>query len=178
MKFATNGSSRGAGSGFVRLALSACSFVALIVQPVVADEADVLQVLSQRDTPAEMSQPEILESLAGGQDALVRILLDYRTKETPPFVGIRAQKLLLGYANREDVADALAGDVTSEEYFGLARIVSLHLDQVPSEATRSRLGRAIIERAKKEARFERYARGLLQSQDPAVSRMAREAFTE
>jgi hypothetical protein len=153
---------------------------ALGFQPVLAGVASaqgvpdpVLLALSNRDMTA--TAPE-LEQLAGGQDALVAKLLAYRTTETPPFVGIRAEKLLLLYAARSDVKAALESDIGSAKYLGLARIVAVHLDTVPDSVARQVLAKQVIARAKTDADYMRYAKTLQSSSDAEVSKMAKDAL--
>jgi hypothetical protein len=154
------------------------TILCLATAPAAAGEAEVVDALTVRGNSHGLPSAEELETLAGGEDALVEILLSYRTRETPPFVGIRSQKYLLNYSDRSDVQDALAADISSEEHMGLARIVGVHFDQIQNETARGRFARLIIERGKREESFGRYARNLRQSSDSEVSRMAREAFPD
>ena len=117
-------------------------------------------------------QRENLEQLAGGREELVAILLTLRTSEDPPFVGIRAEKLLLHYADDPRVAEALADDVSSVERTGLARAVALHLDRVPTSRVRQKLATEVVSRAGKERAFLPYANSLKKSEDPEVKRIA------
>lgn len=116
---------------------------------------------------------EQLEAMAGGADELIRILIALRTLETPPFVGIRAEKLLLTYADRPEVSAVLESDLRSTELAGLARIIPAHLDKVPSAAVRRSLARVALDRAASDGSFVPYAKGLLSSQDTEVQQMAR-----
>lgn len=136
-------------------------------------EDPVVFALSARHFSATAEE---LEQTAGGEAALVRKLLELRTKEQPPFVGIRAEKLLLSYADRPEVVAALEEDLTAPGLLGLARTVTVHLDQVADSGARQRLARAALQRARSDADFARYARTLLRSEDPEVSRLAREAL--
>ncbi len=123
------------------------------------------------------SVDDLLE-MAGGEDALVEKLLALRTQESPPFVGIRAEKTLLQFAGRPDVQAALEQDVESSQYLGLARTVAVHIDTVPDANARQALARKVIQRGSRESGFSAYARNLKQSSDPEVSRLAREALSE
>jgi len=114
-----------------------------------------------------------LEEIAGGKDQLVAALLTLRTSDALPFVGIRAEKLLLEYSDRKDVQDALLADIASEKYKGLARTVTMHLDRATTPAVRQALARAAVERAKGDAEFMPYAKAMVHSTDPEVQRMAR-----
>ena len=155
------------------LAVIACSF-AFVNAEANAQEADpFLTALSQRHGTATLEE---LDKIAGSREAMVTRLLELRRLERPPFVGIRAEKLLLQLADRADVQEALADDLQSPKYLGLARIVVVHIDNVPNSAARSRLARSALDRVAREPNFQSYARTLLQSSDPEVSRLARQAL--
>jgi hypothetical protein len=151
--------------------------LALGFQPVLASAQDstdpVLVALSNRDMTATAQE---LEQMAGGKDALVAKLLAYRVTEAPPFVGIRAEKLLLLYADRSDVRAALESDISSPQYLGLARIVAVHLDSVPDSVARQALARQVIARAKTDDGYMRYAKTLHTSSDAEVSKMAKDSL--
>lgn len=117
-----------------------------------------------------------LEEAAGGEDALVKRLLELRQEEKTPFVGIRAEKLLLGYAGRSDVRAALESDLKSDQLLGLARIVAVNVDKIEDAETRASLARIAIERGEQDESFRSYAKTLTASADTTVSTMAREAF--
>ena len=162
-----------ARAGRLRLACSAtiALFAAVILPSERAMAEDkVLFALSGRHMETTTVQ---LEEMAGGQDQLVAKLLEYRTKETPPFVAIRSEKLLLNYAGRAEVQAALEQDVQSPQYKGLARTVAVHLDQVPDAGARQRLARAVVSRAKTESDFTSFAKGLEKSNDEKVREVAK-----
>ncbi len=146
----------------------------LITQPALADEAQVIRALSTRDslTPVTISD---LENMAGSKENLIEILLKHRRSETPPFVGIRSEKLLLNYTENKQVMSALESDVDDAKYFGLARTIGTHLDSVSSSTARTRLATAVLRRAQREKRFTMFGRLLLESKDTQVQRLAREA---
>ena len=81
--------------------------------------------------------------VAGGEDQLVAKLLELRRSQGLPYVSIRAEKLLLELANREDgagpISSALEKDVTDAGYEGLARVVVTHIDTIQSDSLRSSL---------------------------------------
>lgn len=141
-----------------------------------AQDADpFLTALSLRHGGATL---ESLEEIAGSREAVVARLLEARHLEKPPFAGIAAQKLLLQLADRSDVQDAIDQDIASPEYFGLARIVVVHLDKVPNAEARSRFARTALSRVEREPKFRAYARTLVESSDSEVSRLAREALEQ
>ena len=115
---------------------------------------------------------ESLEKLAGSREELVTSLLSLRTNDSIPFVAIRAERLLLGYADDPRVGAALGDDLNSTERKGLARTVVLHLDSAPASA-RQALGRQAIERAARDAEFRPYARALQSSTDPELRELSR-----
>lgn len=116
---------------------------------------------------------EALEQMAHGEDELVKILLEARRMDSPPALGVRAEKLLINYASRSDVQEALAADIDSERYVGLARVLTAHLDSVPDEALRRKLARQALDRASREKSFLPYAKSLLESRDEELRELAR-----
>lgn len=122
---------------------------------------------------------EELEQLAGGTDALVSRLLELRQLEKPPFVGIRATKILLGFSSRPDVQEALEADMGDESRLGVARILVTHIDSVPDQGFRRRLAERALLRVRNDPEFGRYAKTtLLGSADGQVSRLAKIFFDE
>lgn len=136
-----------------------------------AETDAVLLALSAKDFTSSRAQ---LEQISGSEDALVKKLLELRTTEKPPYVGIRAEKLLLTYAHREDVASALESDLQSQQYKGLARIIAINVDKVQDSAARKRLARTLINQGSVDQEFARYSRTLTESSDAEVSKMAKE----
>ncbi|MFN8391464.1 MAG: hypothetical protein U0136_14345 [Bdellovibrionota bacterium] len=116
---------------------------------------------------------EQLEQLAGGRESLVQALLEIRNDQTTPFVGVRAERLLLDYADRSDVQAALSADVDSPSSAGLARTVAIHLGRAPSADSQAALARKIVDRANREAEFVPFARTLKDSPEPRVQSVAR-----
>ena len=114
-----------------------------------------------------------LEALAGGQDQLVSALLVLRLRETPPSVAVRAEKLLIGYSDRPDVAKALQEDLTAPDRAGLARTIAMHAGSAPTADARKSLSLTVVDRAQKEETYRPYARALKESSDEEVRRVAR-----
>lgn len=139
-----------------------------------ADDA-LLQALSSRHFKSSTAD---LEKAAGSQDALVQRLLELRTQETPPFAGIRAEKILLNYADRSDVQAALQSDIESTRFPGLARIIAANIDAVSHTDTRRKLAELAIARSSRETDFAPLARNLRNSTDSNVSTLAKQAFSE
>ena len=119
-----------------------------------------------------------LESLAGSKEQLIKKLLELRTVEKPPFVGVRAEKFLLFYAEDAAVAEALESDLNSAELAGLARVLTINNDLLPNSALRTRFARLSVERAKRDPKFASVARALVDSTDSAVSKLARESLDQ
>jgi hypothetical protein len=141
----------------------------------VAEMEQVRAALSHRhDIPGV----ERLEQIAGGSDELIDALMTLRHSSTPPFVAIRAEAVLLQYAEREDVRAALEQDLMSDEYLGLANLVARNLDQVTDEEARSALARMVFERADVDASFARHARNISLSRHANLKRLAREYAAE
>lgn len=162
--------------GFARFLTLSISLSMVLSSTALAGEQEVVDALSARQCAYGNNNLSALEELAGGKDALIPILLKYRDKETPPFIGIRSEKLLLNYTDQEEVISALEQDVRDPNLFGLARIVSIHIDEVGSSAARQRLASVVAERANSEARFAKYGQLLLKSSDSEVQRVARESL--
>jgi hypothetical protein len=160
--------------GFARFLTLSLTVTMVVSSAALASEQEVVNALSSRQCAYGSSNLADLEELAGGKDALIPILLKYRDKETPPFIGIRSEKLLLNYTDEAEVVTALEQDVNNPNLFGLARIVSIHLDEVSDSEARKRLAKVVAERAKRESRFARYGQLLLKSKDSEVQRIARE----
>lgn len=139
----------------------------------IAASDPVVTALSVRHMTATTEQ---LEGLAGGADALVAKLLELRSDENTPFVGIRAEKYLLQYADRPEVAAALDQDVKSDTMVGLARVIAMNVDKIPSAKARQSLAQSVIDRGKQQTEFKPYAQALTSSSDPEVSALARAAF--
>ena len=116
-----------------------------------------------------------LERLVGGRDRLVERCLALRS-DARPFVGARAEKTLLFYADDERVEKALGNDLQSPSNLGLAQVVAVGLDSIPNADVRGRLAQKIIEKSKQEPGFRPFARSLMESADPAVSKLARDAL--
>lgn len=154
-----------------------CIYGSLITLPTnsCAQNSDdpVVAALSGRHMNISIEQ---LEELAGGEDALVETLLQIRTNEQPPFAGIRAEKILLHYAHRSDVQEALEADIKSTQYKGLARTVTVHLDKVSDASARRKLAQKAITRAENDDEFKPYAKQLLKSKDAQVQSLAKQAF--
>lgn len=170
-----------AGGRRLSRALSAAvlnAFLFAAVGTASAAPEDVIAVLSQRDEYRGTASLQQLEELAGGEDELVALLLEYRTKETPPFVGIRSEKTLLNYAHRDDVRDALANDITSPAHTGLARVIGMHIDSVSDTTARRLFAERVLSRAANDPDFARYGRMLLESTDSNVRSLAKRSFGE
>ena len=136
-----------------------------------ADSVDdaLLTALSNRDNIPALTE---LENMAGGKRVLIEKLLNYRTLESPPFVAIRSEKLLLNYVDDTDVKAVLLKDLSSPELLGLARIITLHLDDISDSATRQEFARQALSRAKADTEFAPYAKALRSSNDEQVRKMA------
>lgn len=142
------------------------------IVPATVNEARADEVVDALSGYHETKTAAQLEQLAGGREALITKLLEIRHQETPPFVGVRAAKLLLGYADDPRVADALAADMGS--YLGLAKVITTNVDSVNHAPARERLAKLALERASRESKFVPYAKSLTQSKDAAVSKLAKE----
>ncbi len=159
---------------FASIAWGLCCF-ALALTPVIAESTPdaVKTTLMTRHLSTTRDQ---LETMAGGQDALVKQLLELRHEEHVPFVGMRAEKLLLQYADRPEVRLALEEDLRAPRYKGLAKAIAIHVDTVPDSAAREGMAKLVIERAKQDPSYMPYARMLRESSDENVRELAREAL--
>ncbi len=110
-----------------------------------------------------------LEQLAGGEDPLVKRLLELRTDQTYPYVSVRAEKALLYYSEREEVKQVLLSDLQAPEKKGLARVIAIHLDRVTNQTLKEELAKLAIERASGDKDFIPYARAATsESSDPKL----------
>ena len=139
----------------------------------VAPSDAVLQALSQRHFSGSIDE---ITKLAGGTDALVGKLLSIRKISNVPFAPVRAEKLLLNFADRLEVRKALEADLQSDQFVGLAQVVTLHVDKIENAEFRSHVARLALSRASRDADFQPYARALIDSVDPQVRKLAREKF--
>lgn len=85
-----------------------------------------------------MNADSMLEE-AGGEDHLVSCLLSLRLQTKPPFLGTRAEKLLIHFQHRKDVQEALLSDVSAETRFGLGSIVLSSLPSIKDDVLRKQI---------------------------------------
>lgn len=156
-----------------RLSFLIAVFFLMNTAVVRAESDPVLFALSSRHMT---TSPVELEKLAGGRDLLIERLLVLRTQEQPPFVGVRAESLLLAYADQQQVEDALTEDLQSADRKGLARVITIRLSKVAQEEVRLRLAKVALTRASKESDFAPYARTLTEDKNAEISRLARETL--
>ncbi len=133
-----------------------------------AENDGVRTALSARHLSAS---PEQLERIAGGEEPLVRELLVLRATKVPPYLALRAEKMLLRYSDREEVLTALEQDLANPDRRGLAQLIAIHIDDIAPETSRRRIGEAIVERAKRDEAYSPFARMLAESKDPVVRQL-------
>ena len=147
-------------------------FLFMCLNTAVADTQTALFLLSQKE--GELPSKQVMEQTLGSEAETIAFLSDYRLKEIPPLVGIRAEKLLMrDYYDKEEVQQLLIEDLQSPGRFGLARIIATHLDSLPDDSLRLKLADGVIARGKQEQRFKSIARMLLTSTDPEVKQKAK-----
>jgi hypothetical protein len=156
---------------FFKTALVSVAFSQLFLGLVFAEEPDAV-VLALSGYHFKMTATE-LEKVAGGKENLVKKLLEIHRLESPPFVGIRATRLLLNYADRPEVASALVDDVSN--YTGLARVVATNIETVPSESAKKTLAKAVLSKARTDEKLKVVARTLIDSSDAEIRELAKEA---
>ena len=142
-------------------------------EQVSASMKKVEKVLSARHIHPKITE---LEEIAGGEEALVAGLLQLRTDKKRPFLALRAEKYLLRYATREDVEKALEEDLSPGANPRLAQVIAVHIDSIESQETRRKIALLILERAKADVQFQKYAQVLYGSKDVAVRSLAKEAL--
>jgi len=147
-----------------------CALILAVLPSYSLAATSVKEALSERHG---VPSTEELANIAGGEDKLVAELLTLRHDDSLPFISIRAEKILVQFADREDVAAALESDLGNAQKRGLARVVAVHLDSAPSSESKARLARAVISRGQREKAFLPYARTLLDSKDSNISSLAR-----
>ncbi len=143
------------------------------VQNATAPNSAVLNVLSKRhmnETTAD------LERIAGGRDNLIRELMALRTYQGLPYVGVRAAKFLVAYADAPEVEAAIKEDLQAADRAGLAHVYAIQIDKVSSPEARKRIAQGVIDKAQDQPDYSHFARNLLYSNDPEVKRLAQKAF--
>jgi len=85
-----------------------------------------------------------LSVVFGGEDKVVADLISLRDLESPPYVSTRAEKLLLGFSNREDVRAILRQDVVDEKSLGLCSVILSNITSIPDEAFRMELANSAL----------------------------------
>ena len=157
----------------IKLTVKSVLFSVCLLLPALAMAADaseeIKRALMARHDVAPVGE---LQKIAGGESELVEILLELRQDNETPFVSVRAEKILLDFGGRDDVADALEADVNNPETVGLARVVLLHVNRIPSSDTRVRVARAGVRRARAEPKLRTAVSGLEKSSDPRVRAVA------
>lgn len=166
--------------GQVRRAYSGIVFAAYIlillvswIGPTFAQDRDLVKsALMVRHVTVTQEQ---LLKLAGGEDLLVKKLLELRL-DNAPFVGVRAEKFLLSYVSRPEVRAAMEQDLQSPNTKGLARVIVVHMDHVADVEARQALAKLALDKAKQDNSFVPYARSLTKSNDPQLRQLARETL--
>lgn len=157
--------------------LSPVFLFALLAGPFVCSTASaqskdqVTLLLSARHLNASPAQ---LEKMAGGPDALVKKLLGARLKESTPFLGVRAAKMLLQYTHYPEVLTAIGEDIAAANREGLARVYAVHIDEVREPEARKEIARRLIDRAGSQPAFRPFARIMQESRDPEVAKLVKE----
>lgn len=147
--------------------------LAFWVGPAFAQDRDLVKsALMVRHVTVTQDQ---LEKLAGGEDLLVKKLLELRL-DNAPFVGVRSEKFLLSYVSRPEVRAALEHDIQSPNTKGLARVIAVHMDHVADAEARQALAKLTLDKAKQDNSFVPYARSLTKSNDPQLRQLARETL--
>ena len=134
-----------------------------------ASKESIRTALSAFEVSQSLTQ---LESIAGGKDALVAILLSLRNDEETRFVSTRSEQLLLSYADRPEVLSALKSDLDDSTAPGHAIAIVTHIDSVPSVAPRRELAKSGLARATRDASFHPYARMLTMNDDVEIKKSA------
>lgn len=155
---------------FLKLVVFLSLLLFVLPFAVAQEEADLRFILSTR----HFSQSEVdLEKIVGGRDRLIEELLEIRHDTAVPFAWARATEILLNYAEDPRVSEALLEDIDSEKYLGVARLISLKVDNVKNSEMRRTLARRVISRSEREVSFKSYAKNLSKSLDPEVRKMYR-----
>ena len=153
-----------------RISISFLLLLSIPGESMAADNDALYFALSNRDFSATTAQ---LEQIAGGREQLIGRLLELRHDSSLPAVGMRAGKLLLGYSADARVKQALAEDMASTQYLGLARAITLHLDSIEDQSLRRSLAQVAVDRAKQDPSFVPYLKSLDSSSDDEVRRIAK-----
>jgi hypothetical protein len=137
---------------------------------------DLILALSARHLQTNSENITKLEKLAGGPEKFVERLLELRLTSEVPFVPIRAERILLSYADRQVVLDALLEDISHADRAGLARAIAVYIDSVPGGTPREQLARAVSERGRYNKEFLPYLQVLTESKDENVRQIANAAL--
>lgn len=134
----------------------------------------LVDALSDRHKVPSLSE---LETIAGGHDALISRLIELRTDQTTPLVGMRSAKLLLeNFQGEEAIGSAFEEDLRRDDRKGIANAIALNLDKVPSSVGRQRLAKAVLEKASHDEKYAKMARTLTTSQDEGVRELAKQTL--
>lgn len=95
-----------------------------------------------------VSDIPILIEIAGSESNLIKELIDLRSRQKPPALGINATKVLLKFTDNIDVQDALLSDVRSKDRMGLTSIILANIDSVEDSSFRKSLAVTAIDSSK------------------------------
>ncbi len=118
---------------------------------------------------------EELVQLVGGRDQLIDRLVELRGNTTVPQVGMRSARLLLeNYNGESEIESALSEDLERADRKGIAQMIALNLDKVPSSVARVRLAENVLQKAQGDSDYAPFAKSLSVSKDEAVRKLARQ----
>ncbi len=88
--------------------------------------------------------PNALSDVFGGEDKVVADLIRLRNLDAPSYASTRAEKLLLGFSNREDVRAVLREDIVDPNSLGLCSIILANITEISNEAFRLELAKSAL----------------------------------
>jgi hypothetical protein len=136
----------------------------LAASPVMAADA-VEHFLAARDSAVSISD---LEKSAGGEEQLVKRLVELRSNTATPFVGVRATKLLFYYSGRSDVSGVLLSDARSSSHQGVIHLLAQHIDRIQDVDARRSIAQELVRRAATEESLRPHVKLLRASGDKKV----------
>ena len=150
------------------------AFPGFAVQKAYASSDALTVALSDRHKIPSFAE---LEQIAGGHDQLIDRLLELRGDQVTPQVGIRSARILLEhFQGEENIAAAFEEDLSRDDRKGIAQVIALNLDRVPSSEARVRLAQGILEKAKSDSNYAVFAKSLIASHDTSVRELAKQSL--
>lgn len=119
----------------------------------------------------EVPPISVIEESYGDKEQLISDLMQLRLTDSPPFVALRAEELLIEFSDRDDVINVLEEDLVNPERKGLARVIIRSLHKIKDENAKLRLSKSSAKLIKEEPYFSSLKEYMLESPDPLVKKV-------